>query len=91
MGGKKCPHGGELVAGVADEHTGLANCAVADRDALDEPGGTGRHGRARLSPVLRAQRKWGRNGRGAGNKTVREGGEEGRDGLRSCLLAGAWA
>jgi hypothetical protein len=41
-------HSGELVAGVADEHTGLAHGAIADGDALDEPGGAGRHGRAPL-------------------------------------------
>jgi len=29
---------GELVAGVADEHAGLAHGAVPDRDALDELG-----------------------------------------------------
>jgi len=35
---------GELVAGVADEHAGLAHGAVPDRDALDELG------HAHLSP-----------------------------------------
>ena len=49
---ERSAHSGELVAGVADEHAGLAHRAVADRDALDEPGGAGRHGRARLSPIL---------------------------------------
>jgi hypothetical protein len=39
-------YSGELVAGVADEHAGLAHGAVSHRDALDEPGGAGRHGRA---------------------------------------------
>jgi len=60
---------GELVAGVADEHTGLAYGAVADRDALDETRGAGRHGRSRLSPILRAQRRGEtgeRSGRGDG-------------------------
>jgi hypothetical protein len=31
-------YSGELVAGVADEHAGLADGAVPDGDALDEPG-----------------------------------------------------
>ena len=53
--GERSAHGGELVAGVADEHAGLSHGAVADRDALDEPGGAGRHGHARLSPIPRAQ------------------------------------
>ena len=60
-------HGGELVAGVADEHAGLADGAVADRDALDEAGSAGRHGRrAHASPVPRSSRRGGegRDGRG---------------------------
>ncbi|RWW58561.1 hypothetical protein BHE74_00034550 [Ensete ventricosum] len=31
---------GESVAGVRNEHAGLADGAVAHRDALDKPGGT---------------------------------------------------
>jgi hypothetical protein len=38
-------YGGELVAGVADEHVCLAHGAVPHRDALDETGEAGRHGR----------------------------------------------
>uniref|UniRef100_A0A0A9EVL0 Rop5 n=1 Tax=Arundo donax TaxID=35708 RepID=A0A0A9EVL0_ARUDO len=38
-------YSGEFVAGVTDEHAGLAHGAVSHRDALDEPGGAGRHGR----------------------------------------------
>ena len=66
---ERSAHSGELVAGVADKHTGLAHGAVADRDALDEPRGAGRHGRACLSPILRAQRRGEteeRSGRGDG-------------------------
>ena len=70
---------GELVAGVADEHTCLAHGAVADRDALDEPRGTGRHGRARLSPILRAQRR-GETGEERARRRSWRGGTE-------CVLA----
>ena len=34
---RKSTHGGESVGGVGDKHAGLADGAVADRHALDEP------------------------------------------------------
>lgn len=38
---------GELVAGVADEHAGLPDGPIADRDALDELGDRARRRRCR--------------------------------------------
>jgi len=40
----------ELVAGVADEHAGLPDGPIADRDALDELGDRARRRRAHRSP-----------------------------------------
>lgn len=40
---------GELVAGVADEHAGLPDGPIADRDALDELGDRARRRRAHRS------------------------------------------
>jgi hypothetical protein len=62
-------HSGELVAGVADEHTGLAHGAIADGDALDEPGGAGRHSRAPLPNSSEGEkRKRSARGRRQGGK-----------------------
>jgi hypothetical protein len=84
-------YSGELVAGVADEHAGLAHGAVAHRDALDEPGGAGRHGRTHLTPVsprrsaLRLCEREGGDKMGGG---ARKEGERGRRVVRSwwCLV-----
>lgn len=87
MGEERSAHGGELVAGIADEHAGLAHGAVADRDALDEPGGAGRHGRARLTPILRAQSR-GETGEERGRRRYGRGG--GTDSVLARLLGGVW-
>jgi hypothetical protein len=72
-------HSGELVAGVADEHAGLAHGSVADGDALDEPRGAGRHRRAPFPDSSQPSE-------GEKRKRVRGDGREGRDGLCSLVL-----
>lgn len=52
-GVEEIPHGWELVAGVADEHTGLAHRAVPHCDALDELGRVGSHCRRDEDPATR--------------------------------------
>jgi hypothetical protein len=48
---------GELVAGVADEHAGLPDGPIADRDALDELGDRARRRSAHRSPCRQSVRR----------------------------------
>jgi len=48
---------GELVGGVADEHAGLPDGPIADRDALDELGDRARRRRAHRSPCRQSVRR----------------------------------